>query len=71
MIMSLKQWEIKIKPRIKLNLNIYTLPGARFSKVPVTYRPDKYIFKRFFFFADYTLIREMVHGQCFLRIIRF
>ena len=27
MIMSLKQWEIKIKPRIKLNHNIYTLQG--------------------------------------------
>ena len=44
-------------------------PGARFSKVPVTYRARKVYFKRFF--ADYTVITDMVLGQCFHRIVRF
>ena len=38
--------------------------GARFLKVPVTNRgPDKHVFKCFF--ADYTVIKDMVLGQSF------
>ena len=48
---------------------MFSIPGARFSKVPVTYRALKLHFKMFF--ADYTVITDMLHGQCFHRIIRF